>query len=213
MRGTSWLVLTKAGIILSDSVNDPVNISAQSGVHPWVALPSTALTPGHYSYLSVGVIQVTPPDHGTTTVSLTSVQDPLIIPGTHHVLRDLTGSVPGVSPALLLSYHRHHHLHQHISRLSSLALLAPAHHRGVLTIVAPVSGGETHWPHIVIVDDLLLQLDQSQIIVEGSLYEVISDEYLINGVHLLKFVFLVSVIISNHQSDVSCAYPEIEDKF
>ena len=95
MRGTSWLVLTKAGIILSDSVNDPVNISAQSGVHPWVALPSTALTPGHYSYLSVRFIQVTPPDHGTTTVSLTSIQDPLIIPGAHHVLRDLTGSVPG----------------------------------------------------------------------------------------------------------------------
>ena len=64
------------------------------GVDPRVSLPSTALAPGDDSYLCEGLVLLSSPDHGASTVSLAGVQHSVVISSTHHVLRDLTGAVP-----------------------------------------------------------------------------------------------------------------------
>ena len=79
------------------------------GVDPRVALPSTALAPGDDSYLGEGLVLLSSPDHGASTVSLAGVQHSLVISSTHHVLRDLTGAVPGVQIIVLFDLKRRHY--------------------------------------------------------------------------------------------------------
>ena len=45
-------------------------------------------------------------------------------------------------------------VHSRVHSVAHLTQLAPAHHGGVLPVVAPVYGGQTHRPDVVIELDL-----------------------------------------------------------
>ena len=62
--------------------------------------------------------------------------------------------LPCLLSALLLSDDGNDDLHEDISRVATLLELAPAHHRGVVAVVAPVGARQTDGSNVVIENNL-----------------------------------------------------------
>ena len=66
--------------------------------------------------------------------------------------------------------------------------------------------GQTDRADVVAEVQLPVELDQSDVVVEGSLHEVRSDEHPLYGSNLLKGLCLRPVVVANHQLYIPGVY-------
>ena len=66
--------------------------------------------------------------------------------------------------------------------------------------------GQADWADVVAEVQLPVELDQSDVVVEGSLHEVWSDEHPLYGTNLLKGLSLRPVVVANHQLYIPRVY-------
>ena len=66
--------------------------------------------------------------------------------------------------------------------------------------------GQADWADVVAELQLPVELDQCDVVVEGSLHEVWSDEHAVYGANLLKGLSLRPVVVANHQLYIPRVY-------